>query len=92
MSATSILLIAINARYGHCAFASRSLLANLGTLRGRAAILETDLDAQPFQLAAEIAGRGPRVAGFSVYLWNAGIVRETLAILRRVAPRLGQTG
>jgi hypothetical protein len=84
----SILLIAINARYGHCAFAARSLLANLGTLREQAAILETDLDAQPFQLAAEIAGREPLVAGFSVYLWNAGIVRETLAILRRVAPRL----
>ena len=88
MPTTSILLVAINARYGHCAFAARSLLANLGALRGQAEILETDLDAQPFQLAAEIAGRAPQVAGFSVYLWNIHLVRETLAILRRVAPAL----
>ncbi|MFZ4395354.1 MAG: DUF4080 domain-containing protein [Kiritimatiellia bacterium] len=88
MPAPSILLVAINARYGHCAFAARSLLANLGALRGQAAILETDLDVQPFQLAAEVVTREPQVAGFSVYLWNTGIVRETLAILRQVAPRL----
>ena len=86
MSSTSILLVSINARYGHCAFAARSLKANLGALRDAAEILETDLDAQPFQLASEIAGRQPRVAGFSVYLWNVRIVRETLAILRQVAP------
>jgi len=88
MSTTRILLVAINARYGHCAFAARSLLANLGPLRDQAALIESDLDAQPFQLAGEIAGREPLVVGFSVYLWNAGIVRETLTILRRVAPRL----
>ncbi|MEI8243974.1 MAG: DUF4080 domain-containing protein, partial [bacterium] len=87
-TSTSILLVAVNARYGHCAFAARSLLANLGALRRQAAILETDLDAQPFQLAAEVVARRPRVAGFSVYLWNVRIVRETLAILRRVAPRV----
>lgn len=81
-----ILLVAVNARYGHCSFAARCLAANLGVWRDRAEILEADLDVAPFQLAAEIASRQPRVAGFSVYLWNAGVVRETLAILRRAAP------
>ena len=88
MPATSILLVSINARYGHCAFAARSLLANLGSLREQAAILEADLDAQSFQLASEIVDRRPLVVGLSVYLWNVRLVRETLAILRRVAPRL----
>ena len=117
MSTACILLVSINARYGHCAFAARSLLANLGPLRERADLLETDLDVQPFQLAAEIVGRlamerragfparlsqcgglknpssgdessMPCVVGFSVYLWNVGIVRETLAVLRRIAPQL----
>ena len=88
MPNTPILLIAINARYGHCAFAARSLLANLGVLRSQADLIESDLDAQPFQLAAEIVGRAPQVVGFSVYLWNVQIVRETLAILHRVAPQL----
>jgi radical SAM superfamily enzyme YgiQ (UPF0313 family) len=83
-----ILLIAVNARYSHCAFAARSLLANLGPLRPRAAMLETDTDTLPFQLAADVAARQPRVAGFSVYLWNTTLVREALAILRRAAPGL----
>ena len=88
MPTTDILLIAVNARYGHCSFAARCLVANLGALRDRAAILETDLDVAPFQLAAEIASRQPRVAGFPVYLWNAGVVRETLSILRCVVPEI----
>ena len=88
MPVTSILLVAINARYGHCAFAARALLANLGALREQASILETDLDAQAFQLAADVVHRTPRVVGFSVYLWNTVLVRETLAILRRVAPQV----
>jgi hypothetical protein len=86
MPSSDILLVAVNARYGHCSFAARCLVANLGAWRERAEILETDLDVAPFQLAAEIASRQPRVAGFSVYLWNAGVVRETLSILQRVAP------
>jgi len=83
---TDIVLVALNARYSHCAYGARSLLANLGPLRGRAELIETDIRAQPFQLAAEIAARRPAVAGFSVYLWNASIVRETALILRRVSP------
>lgn len=81
-----ILLVAVNARYGHCSLAVRTLLANLGSWRPAAALLETDLEIHPLQLAADIAARAPRLAGFSVYLWNCGKVRETLAILRRVAP------
>jgi radical SAM superfamily enzyme YgiQ (UPF0313 family) len=85
-STPSILLVACNARYGHCAYAARSLAASLAEHGLAASILETDLDVQPFQLAAEIVSRQPRVCGFSVYLWNVRQVRETLAILQRVAP------
>jgi len=81
-----ILLVAVNARYGHCSLAARTLLANLGPWRAAAALIETDLEIQPLQLAADIVAHAPRVAGFPVYLWNRGLVRETLAILRRVAP------
>ncbi len=81
-----ILLVAVNARYGHCSLAARTLLVNLGPWRAAATLLETDLEIQPLQLAADIVARAPRVVGFSVYLWNRGQVRETLAILRRVAP------
>jgi radical SAM superfamily enzyme YgiQ (UPF0313 family) len=84
---SDIVIVAINARYSHCAFAARTLMANLGALQKRAEIIEADTDVQPFQLAAAVAARRPQIAGFSVYLWNAARVRETALILRRVSPR-----
>jgi radical SAM superfamily enzyme YgiQ (UPF0313 family) len=81
-----ILIAAVNARYSHCAFAARSLAANLGFLAATARILETDLDITPLQLAAQIAERRPRIVGFSVYLWNVRLVEATARILRAVAP------
>lgn len=84
----NILIVAINARYGHCSFAGRSLLANLGPLQVRSELIETDLDITPFQLAVDILAHRPQIVGFSVYLWNVRVVRDTLAILRQVAPAL----
>ncbi len=86
MAAAEIVIVALNARYSHCAFAARSLHANLGALRSRTAVIEADTGVTPFQLAASLVERRPVVAGFSVYLWNARLVRETALILRRVAP------
>jgi radical SAM superfamily enzyme YgiQ (UPF0313 family) len=84
---SDIIIVAINARYSHCAYGARSLMANLGAMQDRAEIIEADAGVQPFQLAAAVAARRPRIAGFSVYLWNAACVRETALILRRVSPR-----
>ena len=83
-----ILLVAVNARYSHCSHAGRTLLANLGDLAAHAQLLEADLDVSPLQLAADILARTPRLVGFSIYLWNTGLVRESLVILQRVAPGL----
>jgi radical SAM superfamily enzyme YgiQ (UPF0313 family) len=83
-----ILLVAVNARYSHCSHAARSLRANLGPLSDRAALLETDLDVTPLQLAEQVVGRSPRIVGFSVYLWNVRLVEAAARILRAVAPQL----
>ena len=83
-----ILLVAVNARYSHCAYAARSLQANLGRLAESAAILESDLDITPLQLASQIAEARPRIAGFSVYLWNVRLVEAVARILRTVAPHI----
>ena len=85
---SDILLVAVNARYSHCSYAARSLLVNLGALSGSARILETDLDITPLQLAEQIVARSPRVAGFSVYLWNVRLVEAAAQILREVAPQM----
>jgi hypothetical protein len=83
-----ILLVAVNARYSHCSFAARSLLANLGGMAPRAAMLECDLEITPLQLAERITACDPRIVGFSVYLWNVRLVESAARILRRVAPDL----
>ena len=83
-----ILLVAVNARYSHCAYAARSLQANLGRLAETAAILESDLDITPLQLASQIAEARPRVVGFSVYLWNVRLVEAVARILRAIAPHI----
>ncbi len=83
---SDIVIVAINARYSHCAFGARTLRANLGTMQNRAEVIEADAGVQPFQLAAAVAARRPQVVGFSVYLWNATCVRETALIMRRVLP------
>jgi len=81
-----ILLVAINARYSHASYAARTLQANLGALARDAAILETDLDVTPIQVAEQIALRNPRVVGFTVYLWNVRLVEAVARILRTALP------
>ncbi len=83
-----ILLVAVNARYSHCAFAARSLMANLGPFAAAARLLETDLEVTPLQLAERVASARPRVAGFSVYLWNVRVIESAVRILRAVAPEI----
>lgn len=83
---SKILLVAVNARYSHCAFAPRSLIANLGALAPLAGLLESDLEITPLQLAERIVARSPRVVGFSVYLWNVRLIEATARILRVVTP------
>ena len=81
-----ILIVAVNARYSHASYAARTLQANLGALAHDAAILETDLDVTPIQLAEQIALYRPRVVGFTVYLWNVRLVEAAARILRAVLP------
>ena len=46
-----IVLSTLNAKYLHASFGLRCLLANLGDLRGRATILEFDINQRPLDIA-----------------------------------------
>jgi len=85
---SDILLVAVNARYSHCAYAGLSLQANLGGLSRSVKRLEVDLGIQPLQLASQIMDANPRIVSFSVYLWNVRIVETTAAIVRATAPHI----
>jgi radical SAM superfamily enzyme YgiQ (UPF0313 family) len=87
---TDILLVGVNAGYIHSAFALRCLLANLGPLAARTALLETDAqESTPVQLVERLLARAPKAVGFSVYIWNVAFVTATLRLLRVVAPEVG---
>ena len=83
-----IVLSTLNAKYLHASFGLRCLMANLGELQARAAILEFDINQRPLDIAETLLEANPRILGLGVYVWNAGPTLELLGILRRLRPDL----
>lgn len=81
-----ILLTTLNAKYAHAAFGLRYLMANLGELRARAAILEFDIAQRPVDVLEVILAQNPRIVGVGVYIWNVAQATQLVADLRRVRP------
>ena len=84
--AAEIVLTTLNARYIHAAFGLRYLMANLGKLRERAAILEFDINQRPVDVLEAILSRQPRIVGIGVYIWNAQQSLQLVADLKSVRP------
>ena len=61
-----IVLTTLNAKYAHAAFGLRYLMANLGPLRERAAILEFDIAVRSTDALEAILAREPRIVGVGV--------------------------
>jgi radical SAM superfamily enzyme YgiQ (UPF0313 family) len=83
---TDIVLAALNARYSHASLGLRCLLANLGPLRGRAAILEFDIKRPAADCAAAILARRPRIAALGAYIWNLRPLAELVALVKGQTP------
>lgn len=83
-----IVLATFNARYIHCAFGLRYLLANLGSLRSQTALLEFDLTAHPWDVAQKILQHNPVLLGLGVYIWNLSPSFHLVQLLKRLRPDL----
>lgn len=83
-----IVLTTLNARYVHASFGLRYLLANLGDLQDRAALLEFQIDQRPVDIAEILLAARPRIIGLGVYIWNVGLSTELVSILKRLRPDL----
>jgi len=81
-----IVLTTLNAKYAHSAFGLRYLLANLGSLRERATILEFEISQHPVDVLDAILEREPRIVGIGVYIWNVDQATRLVADLKRSAP------
>ena len=83
-----ILLSTLNAKFIHSAFGLRYLLANMGDLRSRTALIEFDINQRPVDIAEIILAQNPRILGLGVYIWNVAATTELIGILKRVRPDL----
>lgn len=83
-----IILTTLNARYAHCAFGLRYLMANLGELQARARILEFDINQRPVDVVEAILHHEPKIVGLGVYVWNVTQLQEVVADLKRLRPEL----
>jgi len=83
-----IVLATLNARYIHSAFGLRYLLANLGELQTRAALLEFDINQRPLDIVEAILAGEPRIVGLGIYIWNVTPTTEVVGLLKRLRPEL----
>ena len=81
-----ILLVAVNAGYAHASMSLRCLMANLGELEACASLAEFDSQLEPMQIAEAVIAAGPKIAAFSVYIWNVVVVADVLRIVRAARP------
>lgn len=83
-----IVLATMNARYPHPAFGLRYLMANLGALAERAALLEFDIKQTPGEVVDAILQQRPRIAGLGIYIWNVTLMTRVVAALKERDPRI----
>ena len=81
-----IVLTTLNAKYIHAAFGLRYLMANLGSLRGRACLVEFDINQRPLDIAEVLLSHKPKIIGFGVYIWNVAETAEVVTAVKRVRP------
>ncbi len=84
----AVLIVAINARYSHTAFAARCLLANAGEMRARLDLLEFTINESTESMVEAIVARSPVALLLSVYIWNRPQVEALVRALRTVLPDL----
>jgi len=83
-----IVLTTLNAKYIHAAFGLRYLLANLGPLAARTALVEFDINQRPLDIVERLLAQEPKIIGFGVYIWNVEPTTAVIAALRRIRPDL----
>jgi radical SAM superfamily enzyme YgiQ (UPF0313 family) len=81
-----IVLTTLNARYPHCAFGLRYLLANMGSLQEQTTLLEFGINDSTLEILATVLESDPKIIGIGVYIWNVEPITRLVADLKRVRP------
>ena len=88
MSNPRIILATLNARWSHCSFGLRYLLANMGDLQAETAIREFTIADAPARIAEKILAESPTIVGFGIYIWNRRETEQVIRIMKAVAPHI----
>ena len=88
LTMAEIVLTTLNAKYIHAAFGLRYLMANLGTLRPGACLVEFDINQRPTDIAEVLLERNPKIIGLGIYIWNVAQSTEVIATIKRVRPEI----
>ncbi|STQ91889.1 radical SAM superfamily enzyme YgiQ (UPF0313 family) [Iodobacter fluviatilis] len=88
MSAMSIILSTLNARYTHASLGLRYLLANMGDLQGQTQLAEFVIGTKTTEIVEQLLAKHPKIIGFGVYIWNVEETERVVAMLKRVAPQI----
>jgi radical SAM superfamily enzyme YgiQ (UPF0313 family) len=81
LSATTILLATLNAKFIHTSLGLRYLLANMGNFRENTQLREFSIARKPQEIVDELLKTSPTIIGFGVYIWN---VTETTEVIRLI--------
>jgi hypothetical protein len=73
----AIVLSTLNAKYIHAAFGLRYLMANLGPLQSRAALVEFDINQRPTDIAEILLAQDPKIVGLGVLHLERGANHRT---------------
>ncbi len=85
---TDIVIASFNARYSHCSFGARYLLANMGDLQDQTELQEFDLQVQHRSAVEKILASNPRIVGIGCYIWNIELATKIAALLSSVRPEI----
>src|SRR5215472_6102919 len=83
-----VVLATLNAKYIHAAFGLRYLLANLGTLKPRACLVEFDINQRPIDIVESLLAHSPKIIGLGIYIWNVASSMEVVTAIKRVCPEV----
>lgn len=81
-----VVLATLNARFIHCAFGLRYLLANMGELQDETVLLEFTIQQPTLEILDAILAQNPRIVGLGVYIWNVDESTRLVADLKRIRP------
>ncbi len=88
MAKEQILLVALNAKYIHSNPAVYSLAAYANAVSDNVSLVEFTINDRYEDILRGILMRKPEVIGFSIYIWNAELMKQLIEDIHNISPQI----